>query len=214
MQKKIKFLLSLLVVLAMIVLAACGNGADTPADSNGDVSDQSGVATKSFTDSTNRVVDVPAKVERIVPSGPLTQMMMLAIAPDLMVGLSSEWAEAETFVPEQYRALPITGQLYGGKGELNLEQIAAVDSQLIVDVGEPKGTIAEDMDELTKQIGIPAVHITATLDDMAGAYRLLGQLLGREEKGEELASYCEKIYNRTLDIMDRVGEENKISILN
>ncbi|MGI5936998.1 MAG: ABC transporter substrate-binding protein, partial [Oscillospiraceae bacterium] len=50
------------------------------------------------------------------------------------------------------------------------------------------------------------VHIEATLEAMPETYRKLGRLLGREERGEALAEYCERIYGRTQDIMERVGE--------
>jgi len=50
---------------------------------------------------------------------------------------------------------------------LNLEEIANVNPQVIIDIGEPKSSIVEDMDGITEQVGIPAVHITATLETMA-----------------------------------------------
>ena len=52
------------------------------------------------------------------------------------------------------------GQLYGNS-DLNLEELAAADPQIVVDVGEAKGSIAEDMDGLQRQAGIPAVHVDA-----------------------------------------------------
>ena len=40
----------------------------------------------------------------------------------------------------------------------------------------------------------------------AKTLRKLGELLGLEEEGEAIASYCENTYNEILALMDEVGE--------
>ncbi len=166
----------------------------------------------SFTDSAGRKVRVPASIERLAPSGSLAQIMLFALAPERFVGISAAWSpEAEEFLGDYYN-LPIIGQLYGS-GDLNLEQLAALDPQIIIDVGEAKGTVAEDMDGIQAQLGIPTVHIDAKTATFADAYRLLGKLLGLEERGEALAAYCERVYAMAQSIMESVGAEKKIPML-
>jgi iron complex transport system substrate-binding protein len=167
-----------------------------------------------FTDSVGREVEVPANITRIAVSGPLAQIAVFALAPDKMVGIATEWSEeAEQYLPTEYYNLPLLGQLYGGKGELNLETLLAVDAQVVIDVGEPKDSIVEDMDSLQEQTGIPFVHITAYTDSMGEAYRMLGELLNMEDEAEELATYCDDVYAKTIAIMDQVGESGKANIL-
>ena len=167
---------------------------------------------KTFTDDLNRTVSVPETVERIVPSGPLSQIILFAIAPDLFVGLASKWdSSAEGFIEQKYYDLPYFGQLYDS-ADLNTEELALADPQIIIDIGEAKKSTKEDLDNLTTQTGIPAVHIAATLQTMPQTYRTLGKLLGREERGEELAQFCERVYTRTVSIMEAVGE-NKVNAL-
>jgi iron complex transport system substrate-binding protein len=93
-----------------------------------------------------------------------------------------------------------------------VEELALAAPQLIIDIGEPKESVVEDMDALQAQTLIPSVYISATLETMPETYRTLGRLLGREGRGEELAQFCERIYTRTRSIMDEVGE-NKVSCL-
>ncbi len=167
-----------------------------------------------FTDSVGRTVEVPAEISRVAISGPLAQVVLFALAPDKLVGIAAEWSkEAEQYLPTEYYQLPLLGQLYGGKGELNLEELLAVDPQVVIDVGEPKKTIVEDLDALQEQTGLPFVHITAHLDGMGETYRKLGELLNLPEESEILADYCEEIYTRTLSIMETVGEEGKANLL-
>lgn len=167
----------------------------------------------SFTDSVGRTVEIAQPLERIAVTGPLAQIVLFALAPDMLVGLANEWdPEAKEFVGEYYN-LPYLGQLYGGKGVMNLEEIAAVDPQVIIDVGEPKDSVAEDLDQLQDQVGIPFVHVSMTTQSAPQAYRKLGELLNRPQEAETLAAYCEHTYAMIQDLLARVGDENKIKAL-
>ncbi len=169
--------------------------------------------TRLFTDSLGREVEVPAVIDRVALSGPLAQIVLFPLCPDRLVGLSSAWSEgAEEYLDTEYFNMEVIGQLYGGKGELNLETLLATGAQVVVDVGQPKDTMAEDFDALQDQTGIPFVHITAYTDTTGDAYRMLGELLGMEDEAEELAAYCERIYDRTLAIMDSVEKADLLYI--
>jgi len=166
-----------------------------------------------FTDSAGRSVQVPEDITRIAPTGILGQILLFALAPEYFVGLSVEWTEeAEEFV-RAYAELPLLGNLYGGGADLNLETLAAQGPQVIIDIGESKDSIAEDMDLLQAQIGIPVVHIGAYAEDYASTYRMLGQLLGLEQRAEVLAVYCEETYANILSIMAAVDESERKELL-
>ncbi|MEA4928924.1 MAG: ABC transporter substrate-binding protein [Candidatus Limiplasma sp.] len=168
----------------------------------------------SFTDSVGRTVEVPAAIDKVAVSGPLAQIVLFALCPDKLVGVATAWDQtAEQYIDAKYYALPELGQLYGGKGELNLETLLASGAQVVIDVGEPKKTIVEDLDALQQQTGLPFVHITATTATMGDAYRKLGELLGMGEQAEALAAYCDKAYARTQQIADSVDKANILYIL-
>lgn len=166
-----------------------------------------------FTDSTGREVELPSNITRIAPSGPLAQIVLFALAPEMFVGLASEWAPGdEQYVAEEYYNLPVLGQFYG-KGELNLEEIVRVDPQIIIDIGESKSTIVEDMDGIQEQLRIPTVHIDAATSTMGEAYRILGELLGKKEESEIIAEYCDYVYKNTQDIIAKAGEDGKAKLI-
>ena len=163
-----------------------------------------------FTDDTGRTLPVPREITRIAVTGPMSQIVVFALAPEKLVGLSNAWDPgAETYFAPEYFDLPLLGQLYGGKGELNLEELLAAAPQLVLDVGEGKKDMAEDLSALTEQTGIPFVHIDAATGTMGEAYRKLGSLLGLEERSEVLAAYCEDILARVEETMARVGDGRK-----
>jgi len=99
------------------------------------------------------------------------------------------------------------GQLYGGKGEMDLEALLAAAPQVVIDIGEPKDTMAADLDSLTEQTGIPFIHVNATVATAPEVYRTLGNLLHREEQGEALAVWCESTYANLESIMSAVDAD-------
>lgn len=190
-----KKLLSLLLALAMLSLAACGTQTAAPESSE----------TRTFTDSCGRSVEVPAQIAKVAVSGTMAQMLVFALAPDTLAGVAGKWDEsAQDYLDAKYYTLPVLGHLYGGKGELSLETLLASGAQVIIDVGEAKDGLADDLDRLSAQTGIPFVHIAMTTDTMGDAFRTLGELLGTEDAAEELAAYCERVYARAREIAANV----------
>ena len=209
-MKKTQKLLALLLALVMTLsLAACGSQANTPAEDENDTAAE----TRVFTDSTGREVTVPTQIDKVAISGPLAQIVVFALCPDKLVGVANEWDEsAQQFLDEKYYNLPLLGQLYGGKGELNLETLLASEAQVVIDVGEAKGTIVEDMDALQEQTGIPFVHIDAKLASMDETYTLLGDLLGMADEAKALADYCRTTYDSVKSAVDGVEKADLLYI--
>ena len=198
-----KWLAMLLAVVMVLSLAACGTQSSPQTDDT----------TRVFTDSVGREVEVPAQIDKVALSGPMAQIVLFALCPDKLVGVSNAWStEAEQYLDEKYFTMPEIGQLYGGKGELNPETLLQSGAQIVIDVGEPKGSIAEDLDALQEQTGIPFVHITATTETTGDAYRMLGDLLNMKDEAETLAAYCEKIYDRTVSIAGSVEKANVLYV--
>jgi iron complex transport system substrate-binding protein len=201
--KKKLLALFLVICVMMVMAAACTTPIDTTEPT-----------TFVFTDSLGREVEVSTNLTRVALSGPLTQLVLFALCPDKLVGLATAWSpEAEQFIKTEYYNLPILGQLYGGAGTLNLEEIAATGAQVIIDVGETKDNMVQDMDNLQDQLGIPTVHIDANTASVGDAYRKLGELLDMEDEAEVLGEYCDEVYANTLSIVNEVGESGKANLL-
>ena len=199
-MKKRNVLLTTLLLL-LLLLVGCGQ----------QVAENPAAETYTFTDSAGRTVDLPKQIDRIAPSGSLAQMALFAIAPDKLVGVSGQWKDtALPYVGDQYRDLPILGQFYGMKN-FNKEAVLSVNPQVIIDVGEKKATIVEDMDQIQASLGIPTIFIEARLDNTDAAYRTLGKILGREAEGNALADYCQATYTRSKELAAKI--QNKPSLL-
>ena len=221
MKKLVSLSLACLLVLAL--LAGCAAPAAPAAPSAPPAAEPTAAAaaeapapaeepaptTRAFTDSAGRTVELPVSVDKIAVSGPLAQIALFALAPDKLVGIALAWDKtAEQYLATEYYNLPELGQLYGGKGELNLETLLASGAQVVIDVGEPKDSVVEDLDALQAQTGIPFVHITATTATMGEAYTKLGELLGMPEEAAALSAYCDATYAKINDIAAKAEKAN------
>ena len=224
-----KKLLALLLAAVMVFsLAACG--AETPApaateapavteapaetETPADPTEESAAETVSFTDSTGRAVELPASITKIAPSGPVATMILAAFAPEKLVCTGTNIGDDQAaFLYEGLSDLPMTGQLYGGKATFNLEELLATGAEVIIDLGDFKKSIADDLTALQEQTGLPCIFLEADLAHMADAFRSLGTILGKEERGEELAKLVEETMTMAAENSAKITEDQMVSVL-
>ncbi|MBQ6586950.1 MAG: ABC transporter substrate-binding protein [Coriobacteriales bacterium] len=215
------FCIVALCALACFAVAGCENGQQPPAaDQNqsqpAERPEPAAVdpnATRIFTDSLGRQVEVPVNITKVAPSGHMATQVLLTFAPEKLVGISAELDPAVVkYIGGDCANLPVFGAAFGAKGDLNKEAVAASGAQILIDTGERKEGIGEDLDALQEQLGIPCVFIETYLDGYGTGYRLLGDLLGMPERGEELARYCENAYQETQTVMATIPESERANI--
>ena len=191
----------LVILLTAAPLTGCGQNRYDPLK---------GVETRVVTDSCGREVTIPADITRIAASGSTAQMILMTIAPDILVGLASSPSRAQRpYFPEEMWYLPTFGQFYGSKSSLNMEALIEAEPQIIIDLGDKKFNHASDMNQIQRQTGIPTIFIEADIDDIPSAYRQLGDILGRPEKGEELASFVEETVAMAVEKAASIPEEKR-----
>ena len=186
--------------------AAPATEQEANADAEAAAEAESGTIT--FTDDLGRTVELPAQIDKICPSGFTAQQVLLTMAPDKMVGLAQELNDDQLKIfGEKFADYPGFGAVLGAKDDLNREAVAA--PQVIIDTGEAKKGAKEDLDALQEQLGIPVIFIEAKLSDYGAAYERLGELLGMEERGSELSTYCTDVYNKTVTARENIPENER-----
>lgn len=212
---KIAAVLAAVLLCLSVAFAFTGcSSSDGASSASSSASEAASSETREFTDDLGRTVELPAQIDRIAPSGSTANQVLLTMAPDKMVGLATDPSEAELkYYGDELADLPVFGSAFGGKGDINREALAAADPQVIIDTGEAKDGLTEDMDTLQEQLGIPVVFVECAIDDYGAAYETLGELLGMEDRGNELAEYCRNAYSEVEEVMASIPEEERANVL-
>jgi iron complex transport system substrate-binding protein len=147
----------------------------------------------SIMDATGRTVSAPDKVARVYPAGPPATVELYTLAPDLLIGwLEPLTPEAREFLLPDIAARPQIPRLTGrGGGDVNLEALKSAKPDVIVDIGNVNADFKSLAEKVQQDTGIPYVLLDGHLDRVGATYRALGQLLGRADDAEKLASSAE-----------------------
>lgn len=214
MNKKFVLLFALMLVFASLI--GCNRnttGEEENIENNqSEQQKESGASeTYVFTDSTGREVEIPKNINKVAPSGPLAQMVLYSIAPEKMIGWARKPAESEEkYFDQKTLDLPTFGMFYGDT--FNLEALIAAKPDVIIDIGEAKKTVKEDMDTIQKDTGTPTIFVEAKLDTIPEAYRTLGDLLSNEEYAEKLATYSEQAISDAKEFVRNTPENEWIKL--
>ena len=165
-----------------------------------------------FTDSLGRTVTLEGELTRVAPSGNMAQQCLFSVAPEKMVGLGSDLGETAAKYYGETAELPVFGAFYGSKANLNKEALLAADPQIVIDIGEVKDDMAEELDQLQEQIGIPVVFIEASLVNTGEAFRTLGELLDCQEQANKIADYCDQAVAEAQENAALIPEEERKSV--
>src|SRR6202790_4473799 len=154
-----------------------------------------GARAATVTDSAGRSVPVPARVERVFPAGPPAAIMLYTLAPQLLLGWPRpNRAEEREFLLPDIGSRPEVGRITGRGNTANLEAVLTLKPDLILDVGYVTDTYVSLADRVQEQTGISYALLDGSFGATAGAYRLLGDLIGRRDDAEVLARYAETTF--------------------
>jgi len=235
-RKKYHILIPMLILLVYLISSCALATTDDPyttqtpesgsADSSNisyvdtpdEISNQTGEETTfSFTDSAGREVMLPKQISRVVPSGPIAQVVLYTAVPDLLVGLAVTFTtEAGNYIPEEIYNLPVFGQFFGRNAGINMEALMAAKPDLVIDMGENRSQIAEDLDQLQEQIGIPVIFLESTWDNLGTSdniYAMLAELFPSQlERLDRLSQQAQEIYNSTINRVAEIPESERLTI--
>ena len=123
--------------------------------------------TQIFVDDLGREVVLPADITRIAPSGSNAQVLVFQVAPERLVGIADKLTGKELEIyPEYTHDIPVLGTLYGKKANLNREALILSNPEVVIDVGDIKGSaedMAKELDKVSSEVGVPVIFIEAML---------------------------------------------------
>ena len=162
---------------------------------------------------------MPREVNRVMSLHPVPTYISWRLGGEKLINIDANYSKlyvAEDavseagYIPEEtlewLRTLPVTSTWMSG---IDPETVLDLEPDLIL-------TLTQDTnaDQLQETTGIPVVCIVkAPVTDQAGSYRLVGQLLGNEEEGNEMADFVQGIMDRVDAEVSQMADEDKYTVM-
>lgn len=206
------------MALALGSMAGCGSDAADAATSQTTAAAETtavtqAAATKTITDQAGRQVVVPDPITNVWCTSPMGTNLMYSLAPDMLVGWNiTPTALEKEFIPEQYRAVTGLGGWYGKNTTGNVEEIIKRAPDVILDLGDLDEAAISEIERIQGLLNIPVLMIDGDLTASASALRYIGDLLGVQERAEELAAYCDDALGEAQEVAASLSETNKVRV--
>jgi iron complex transport system substrate-binding protein len=167
-------------------------------------------APRSFVDSAGRSVAVPERAARILAAGPPASILIYVMAPDAMIGwVPPPGDDAKPFLLPQARDLPASGRLTMRGQEPDLDHIAKLKPDLILDFGSIGPQYVTLAEKIKNGTGVPYALVDGHSDKLPKSLRLVGDMLGRRERAEALAVYAEQSLAKIDAVLAKVPAGNR-----
>ncbi|HTV44334.1 MAG TPA: ABC transporter substrate-binding protein [Stellaceae bacterium] len=144
-----------------------------------------------FVDSAGRRVNVPERVERIMPAGPASAVFVYVLVPNKLIGWTQPLSRAQrALLPARYARLPVIGQLGGAVPTATAADVARLHPDLIIGYGVPSPPTVALADRIQHQTGIPYILLDDSIQLMPALLTEVGTLVGAGDHRLAVASYA------------------------
>ncbi len=214
----------LLLVVVFLPMLACGQSEETSdtvdavstsetIPTSDTVPDVTSVEEVSITDDAGRAVTIPAQIGKVFCTGPTGTNLVYTLAPEMLIGWNITPTEQEKeYIPDEYRAMVGLGGWFGKNTTGNVEEIIKLDPDVVLSIGTIDEAAISDAERAQELLGTPVVLIDSTLTKTGDAYRFVGEILGVEEKAEELAVYSDEVIRQAQENAAKLIEEDRVSL--
>jgi iron complex transport system substrate-binding protein len=205
------------LLAALIAVAGCMGGSSTVVETPAATPAPSTEIT--ITDGFGRTVTVPSPPESVVCSGSgCLRYLVYLQGQDLVVGVDSIEKKDQTIEGRpyalvhgsQFKGLPLIGEF---RGKDDPEKILGIGPKLVFKTGSTGtayGTSAAEANKLQEKTNIPVVAFPygslrndAEKAEMYGGLRVMGDVLGKQDRAEEVIAYID---TTMADLERRTGD--------
>jgi iron complex transport system substrate-binding protein len=162
-----------LLPIFLLLLAACQPSGKKPETDNREMVDMAG-----------RRMTVPAVIRRVYSTRP-GSVTLYAVAPDQMVNRSLWMTDgAERFMSPAYLKLPYSDGA--------AEDIIRLHPDVIISCFSINSQSIDQANRLSQKTGIPVFMVDMEMKRYPEAFKVMGELLGRQEQTSKMTAYIEK----------------------
>ena len=185
-------------------------------DSVQKVADSTILHKRTVTDDAGRECEIPTpdQIKNVFFTSALAQVYITCLCPDLLGGTAAKFDERQLkYLPEGTRDLKYLGTLHNN-GEIDRETLLKEDIDIMfsisgIELTQQNISEAEDLQKQTKK---PCLLVDGSFDLIPHAFRFLGDCLGREQRAEELATFCGEFYERVHKVVQTIPQDERITV--
>ncbi|PPQ35247.1 iron complex transport system substrate-binding protein [Rhodoblastus acidophilus] len=169
---------------------------------------------REITDMAGHRIQVPEKITKVFSASyPLT-LLMAVIAPDALAAVNTPLTEKQkSFLAPRLAELAAVGGTPGQNRPANPEEIIALHPDVIVAWTDPMGG-HPPAEKSWAQTGLPVIYIKVDkIDDYPAALDLIGDLLDRRARTDELKAYVVAALDRVNKAVASVPPEQRVKLL-
>lgn len=201
MEKKIKVIILLLIVLAVAGIATHLFLTPSTVETEG---------SKNITDMINRSVEIPASVNSVVATSPPMTTVLYMIAPDKLKAVNFQWTDDELkYVPSQYQNYPVVGGWYGSQ-DGSYEEFIASEPDIVIESIDEGGdgdlSTVQERQEKFGTIPVIAVNDTTNVENIGDSITFIGEVVGAEDEAKKLNDfnnkYLDMVHERESQLSD------------
>lgn len=152
--------------------------------------DNSMLPANSFADHGGRLVSIPSRIERVYTTNEAGLFVVYALEPNAVIGWNRGLSpELEFAIQPQHHSLPTLGTWDQTFQTICIETVLELGPDLVVHYAPLTEQNIILADEIEEVLGIPTVLVDNSLEALPDALSALGQLLGKELRGQALATF-------------------------
>lgn len=146
-----------------------------------------------FLDQGGRTVTLPPVITKVYTTTEAGLFLAYAIDPDSILGWNRGLSpELQFAILPQYHELPTLGSWDERYQTIHLETILELKPDLIIHYAPIDETNQQLADRIEETFRIPTIMVDSRLRTLPESLRLFGQLLGKETRGQALATFVEQ----------------------
>lgn len=158
-----------------------------------------------------RVVTLPEPAKKAFGAGPPATALLYTFGPSVMAGWNSPVSDEQAhFITPEARELPVLGRAFSKGGDFNPEVLLAEGVDLIIDAGDLNPSYIDSANELQELTGIPVIQLSTNPAELGEVYKILGKVLGSENRGAELAGEAARIYGAVSDGAKEISDPARV----
>jgi iron complex transport system substrate-binding protein len=162
------------------------------------------ISARTIVDMAGRTVQLPEKIERVVPYDSKTSILLFSLIKNEMVATALIPGKKNyKYISKQYAALPELDMK-------SIEEVLSVSPQLIIAGFYDKKELLQSAEKLGVRLSIPVVYIDLSLNNLDNTYLFLGELFQKKAESIKLASFCTRFYSR-IDSLKKEKQQIKIT---